>query len=295
MEEMGVRGSLPVSGGVSLRYMGIESPTENAALVFVCGYHENFLKYGELFYDMKADGLSIYACDMRGQGFSDHLLPDPQVAYVERWERYIEDLAAFMDTVVLARPHRRLFILAHSMGGAITTLYLARHQTPVTGAILCSPLMRNLIPPVARLTVQTLDLLGKGRDRIPGGKPYASTAFEENKETHSQARHLIKMRMNEAYPQVCLGDPSNHFVVQMMKLAAAARASASSLALPVLVFKAGEDAYVDTRAVDELCAVAPKARKVTFEGARHEILIETDDIRDRALAEIRGFLASCNT
>ena len=93
LEEAGVRGSLPVSGGVSLRHLYIESPAECAALVFVCGYHENFLKYGELFYDMKADGLSVYACDMRGQGFSDHLLPEPQTAYVEKWEHYVEDLA----------------------------------------------------------------------------------------------------------------------------------------------------------------------------------------------------------
>ena len=91
----------------------------------------------------------------------------------------------------------------------------------------------------------------------------------------------MKMGMNDRYPQVCLGDPSNHFVVEMVHLAAAARATASSLSMPLLVLEGGQDAYVDTRVIDEVCARLPNARKVTFEGARHEILIETDEIRDR--------------
>jgi lysophospholipase len=106
-----------VQRGVTLRHLRIEHPDERAAVIFVCGYHEFFLKYGELFNDLRDAGLSFYCCDLRGQGFSNHLDPDSQVAHVERWERYVEDLASFVDQVVMARPHRRLFLLAHSIGG----------------------------------------------------------------------------------------------------------------------------------------------------------------------------------
>jgi lysophospholipase len=134
--------------------------------------------------------------------------------------------------------------------------------------------------------------LGKGRERIPGWKQYAAAPFEENKETHSKARHSIKMAMYGRHPEVCLGGPTNHFVVEMMRLAAAARSSARALTLPVLVLKAEEDSYVGSRALDEFCAALPNGRKVFFEDARREILIETDVIRDRAIAEIRRFISS---
>ncbi len=77
----------------------------------------------------------------------------------------------------------------------------------------------------------------------------------------------------------------------MMEMAAAARAAASSLSLPVMVFKAGDDSYVDPRALDEFCARLPDGRTVLFPDARHEILIETDAVRNRAIEEIRAFIA----
>jgi lysophospholipase len=290
LSETGRRGELKGSGGVTLRYLCIEHPHENAAVVFACGYHELFLKYGELFRELFDAGISVYCCDMRGQGFSEHLHVDTEVAHVEKWEHYVEDLSAFVDGVVRARPHRRLFVLAQSTGGAISTVWAARIHPPISGLILSSPLVRNRFPLPARLMVRMLDGAGKGRDRIPGWKPWAATPFEENKETHSPVRHAIKMAMLARYPEVRLGGPTNHFVVQMMKLTDAARAAAPGLDVPVLVLKAEEDAYVDPAALDAFCTALRNGRKVFLEGARHEILIEVDAVRDRAIAEIRSFI-----
>ncbi len=290
VNQSGIRGTLPRADGVTLRYLGIEAEVESAALVFLCGYHECFLKYVELFHDLKDDGLSFYCCDMRGQGFSDHQLADPQIAWVESWEQYVDDFAAFMNDVVMARPHRKVFLLAHSQGGAIAAIYLARHHPAVQAAILNAPLVGDRFPPVAKTVVRALDLLGKGRDRIPGGKPYAPGTLEKDHVTHSPVRHEIKNALSERHPEICLGDPSNHFVVQLLSLAAAARRAAPSLSVPVLVFKAEDDFYVHPGALDDFCSRLPHGRKVLFPGARHEIFIETDAVRNRAIEEIRGFM-----
>ncbi len=170
VDHAGIRGSLTGAGGVTLRHLRIECPTESAVLVFMCGYNESFLKYVELFYDLRDAGLSVYCCDMRGQGFSDHLLADPEVAHVEAWEHYVADLKAFVDGVVNARPHRRIFLLAHSLGGAIAALYLARHQPVMNGAILNAPLVRNRFSAPERIMVRVLDLVGRGRARIPAAR-----------------------------------------------------------------------------------------------------------------------------
>ena len=286
------KGALRTSDGVTLRHLVIPSTQERAAVVFVPGFHESLLKYSELFYDLRDDGLSIYTCDMRGQGFSDHLLPDPQTAWVARWEDWVEDLALFVEKVVMARPHARIFLVAHSMGGAVSSIYMARHPGVVAAAVLSAPDVKNRFPLPAVAAVRLLDLLGRGRDRIPGGKPYATTPFEKNKETHSVARHEAKMRYNEQHPEVCLGDPSVHFVVELVRLSAAARRAASALALPVLVLKAGDDSYVEPSALDAFCTALPDGRRAELDAARHEILIESDPVRDRAITEIRAFLAT---
>jgi lysophospholipase len=290
IESNGRRVSLVGTGGVTLRALCLEHPAEKAAVVFVCGHYESFLKYGELYRQLHEHGQSIYCCDHRGQGFSDHLLPDPGIAHVARWEDWVADLGLFMDGVVTARPHERIFVIAHSLGGAIASVFMARRHPPLRGAILSAPLVRNRFPVSARMGVRVMAGIGKGNERIPGGRPYAPISFAENRETRSPARHAVKAAIIERYPEIRFGDPSSRYVVEMMRVAAAARASAGALALPVLVLKPGDDAYVDPDALDAFCAALPNGRKVFFEGARHEVLIEVDGVRDRAVAEILSFI-----
>ena len=70
----------------------------------------------------------------------------------------------------------------------------------------------------------------------------------------------------------------------------AVQAKAQNIMVPILMFQAETDDYVDRAGQDEFCLKAKLWRKVYFEGAFHEILIETDAIRDKALNEMRIFI-----
>ena len=58
---------------------------------------------------------------------------------------------------------------------------------------------------------------------------------------------------------------------------------------PILVCQAGADLIVSNRAQVSTVRRLPKGRLITFAGARHELLLERDEIRDLVLAAFREF------
>jgi lysophospholipase len=277
--------------GYILRYIAFEKEDERAALVVLGGHSESYVKYAEFFYDMKDLPVSIYALDQRGQGFSARLLPDREKDHVESWKDYVADLKLFIDRVVRnAGPHERTFVLGHSMGGGVAAAYLEEYPGDLSGAILSAPLVRTTFGFFGNIVLNVIGFFGGGNGYVPGGGPYAPTLFKDNKETHSEARHERKLQDYMDYPEIRLGYPTVHWALEMNGMAEAAQSKASSIKVPVLVLRADEDAYTDEAGVDEFCRKPPDCRKVFLQGSRHEMLIERDDIRDLALAEIRGFL-----
>ena len=85
---------------------------------------ESYVKYAELAYDLFHLGFDVLIIDHRGQGRSGRLLGDPHLGHVNRFNDYVDDLAAFWQQEVQPGPWRKRYILAHSMGGAISTLFL---------------------------------------------------------------------------------------------------------------------------------------------------------------------------
>jgi lysophospholipase len=289
-------GSFPGTGGVSLRYAKRVVPDQRGVLVVVDGRTEFLAKYAELLYDLRDLPLSVYIFDQRGQGASGRLLPDHDKGYVRCFKDYVNDLAIFIDTVV--QPDRKvpLFILSHSTGGLVAGLYANGHPDSVQGLILCAPMLGlHTAPfptPIARLLAWSATRLDLGGRYVPGGGPYnPAFPFSANVVTHSKARFALNQRLVAISPGNALGSPTyswvNQAFVGMDRLAANHR----QLKMPVLLLSAGEDSVVDNKAEAKFCRTLPSCTLITMPGSRHEILMEEDSIRNRALALIREFVA----
>lgn len=287
--ERSVVGEVTGAGGVVLRYLAIEQPDPGAALVLLGGHAESFRKYAELFYDLRDLDLSIYALDPRGQGSSDRLLADREKSHVDHWQDYVADLKLFVDTVVRARTNAPIIALGHSLGGGIAAAYLEQHASDVDSAILSAPLVGHKVGGFALALLGLMDLFG-GTGYVPGGGPFAVVPFEANKETHSQVRHLRKFQDNADHPETRMGFPTVHWMNETRRMAESIQAGAGRITVPLLVLQASQDEYVQARSLESFAAKVPAARRVLLEGARHEMLIETDAIRGQALREIRAFI-----
>jgi lysophospholipase len=288
-------GDIKNCAGGDIRYAKSEAADEKGALVIVDGRTEFMTKYAEVFYDLRDTGFSFYIYDHRGQGESSRLLPDPQKGHVEHFDDYVEDLHFFVATVVKSRPHKSIFLLSHSMGGAVSVLYERKYPGTVTGMILCSPMFSINTGPFPSLLAKNLSSLlkslGFGSRYVFGGKPYQHHhAFENNDLTDSLARYELNRRRVEENPWVALGSPTLSWLAEGFEAIDRIRNDTPPLRIPLLLLVGEEDTVVGQKAQKEFCSIQPNCSLIVLPHGRHELLMEKDQTRDVVLLSIKDFL-----
>lgn len=286
--------------GVTIRYAALRQAKVDRAILIVNGRVESYLKYQELAWDLWRQGYSLYLIDHRGQGLSDRLLTDPEKGYVDQFDDYVLDLKQFHDEVIAQDQPAKLFLLAHSMGGAISARYLERWPGDIEAAVLSSPMMGiNLggLPKwLAKGLAATIGTVGGWLGEPPYGPgqgPYESHDFADNGLSHSAARYQAFRELYEQRPQIKLGGATAHWIYQGLTGADAAVAGAGAIKTPLLLLQAGDDSVVDNAAQDAFCALArcEGGKPLRIEGAWHELFMEADPQRQAALNATLAFFA----
>lgn len=295
-----VEGAFEGKDGVTIRYAALRQAKVDRAILIVNGRVESYLKYQELAWDLWRQGYSLYLIDHRGQGMSDRMLADPQKGYVDQFDNYVLDLKQFHDQIIMADQPTKLFLLAHSMGGAISARYLARWPDDIKAAVLSSPMLGihlGALPKwLAKGLAATMATIGGWIGEPPYGPgqgAYQDDGFADNALTHSQPRYQAFRQIYEQHPQIKLGGATAHWIYQGITSADAAIADAGAIKTPLLVLQAGNDSVVDNAAQDRFCTLAncEGGKPLRIEGAWHELFIESDDKRQPALIAMADFFA----
>jgi acylglycerol lipase len=131
-------GSFRGSDGVEL-YQQSWHPrgTARAALVIHHGLKDYSDRYADLARRLTGRGIAVYAYDMRGHGRSAGMR-----ASLDSLETTADDLALFVASVREREPGRPIFLLGHSIGGAIVALFATERRAPLAGLIVMSPALR---------------------------------------------------------------------------------------------------------------------------------------------------------
>ncbi|MDI1446320.1 alpha/beta hydrolase [Polyangium sp. 6x1] len=103
-------------------------------LVVVHGLKDHSARYAEFAVGLAKRGFSVRSYDHRGHGRSDG---KPQ--RVGEFADFVTDLDAFVRRGKQAEPNVPVFVLGHSMGGAIATGYALDHQKDIAGLLLSAP------------------------------------------------------------------------------------------------------------------------------------------------------------
>lgn len=289
-------GSLTTADGTTLAWQRIDARCNDTALVIVPGWTESYLKYDEVIYDLRNTQWCIYVLDHRGQGLSSRPLENPQIGYVVNFTQYVQDLALFDQRVVRSKPHRRVFFLAHSMGGLVTTLYAANAAPHIDGIALSAPLFEvnsGWLPEWLAWSIAWLfDAVGLGNTYVPGHGDWRESRwrFEDNRVTHSSVRFSRAMSLWRADPGLIVSGASNRWLQTTIEASRQASAIAARVEAPMLLLQAGDDAFVRPPRQEHFCDAAPECRRHRFSNAKHELLMERDAIRDEVLRRVVKFV-----
>lgn len=265
------------------------------SIVLSGGRTEPIEKYFEVIKDLTSRGYVVLAHDWRGQGLSHRELADRLAGHARGYEAFLTDYRALL-AAYEARLPKPWFVIGHSMGGCLTLLALARGEARhFAGAILCAPMLgvqTGGIPlPVARTLAGLNVLLGRGgaMARPPG----AAETFETNVLTHDRARYERARAQVLAEPKLGLGGPTwgwLDFAFRATGYLARAE-NLKNVTIPVVIVSAEQDRLVDNTAQRAAARNLPQGEFISVAGAYHEILMETDTMRNiflRALDALLG-------
>lgn len=278
------------------------SSGEQGSVVIAPGRNESSLKYLELAHDLIEKGYSpIFVIDHQGQGFSERLLNDPQKGHIKDFQDYVSDFSKFTD-LVLAHPltnRHQLYLISHSMGGAIAAEYLATNRSPYRKALLSSPMLQiKNEKSESQLLHDTFLACYIKRicdDYIPGGGPFDwnERRFSSNDVTSSTVRYEFQNHLLRKFPRTRLGDPTIRWVREAVQANIGLRDDnkLNQIQTPILLLQAQKDQVVENRASSGICDfLGPKkCKRLIVKNSKHEILMERDFLRTPALKAVIHF------
>lgn len=289
--------NLTARDGKRIRYARIKTSTTicQGTIIVFAGRNECIEKYFETIGDFQRRGFDVVVFDWRGQGDSEHLIPDRHKGYVRRFSDYRFDVEAIFDQVVLPDCRPPFFVVAHSMGCLIALDAAPLLKSRVDRMVLCAPFLGIIKQPfsteAAWWVSRALIAIGFGRMYFGGG-PRKRVDFEINKVTGDAKRFDRNQDLFDRYPHLALGGPTarwvNASITAIRKLAK--RGDNLAYRIPALVLIAAKDQVVPRDAIDNAVRFLPAAHSIVIENAAHELLQDRDIIRNQALAAIFAFL-----
>jgi lysophospholipase len=261
------------------------------------GRAEFIEKYFETIGELLGRGYHVATMDWRGQGGSERDLADPRKGHIDDFALYQRDLDAFIgETLTLSCP-RPWHALAHSMGAAILLDRAHSARSPFERLILIAPMidLEGLrFPKGARALADTLDMFGLGAMFVPGGngKSLFEEPFEGNRLTSDPLRFLRNAESLAAAPHLAIGDPTVGWINAAFRLMKqfSAPEYAPAIRAPALLFSCGRDRIVSSRAIERFARRLPVGNLVAIPGARHELLMERDELREQFWAAFDAFV-----
>ena len=281
-KEISVRGA----GGRELYCVSCDAQAPRGTVLVLHGFTENAYKFSELIYSLLQNGFSVVAYDQRGHGRScrdEAVRADQSLTHVDRFGEYVEDLEAVCEQALSGMP-KPWMIFSHSMGGAVTALYLEQHPETFAKAAMCAPMIapcRNNIPLFAVMGIcRGEKLLGKGKKRIFLSKPYAGPEDFATSCATGKERFDWYDGVKAANKEFWNNGPTYAWTLESMKVTARilAPGAVEKIACPVRLYTADDDSSVLPEEQKQFIARVKNGTHQFVKGSRHEIYRSSDDV-----------------
>ena len=241
-----------------------------ATVILVHGLKDHGGRYAHVGEWLARRGFAVYAPDLRGHGRSEG-----ERFYVDSFDEYVEDLESFVRRVRDREPEQALFLLGHSMGGAVASLFVLDRRPDLRGLILSAPALEpteNVSPVLVWLS----GVISRFFPRAPVTKVDVK-ALSHLPEVIEAAR---KDPLSNERPAPAR---TGYEILRAMRRI---REKSREIALPLLVLHGTEDNLTNPRGSKRLFELADSEDKELklYKGLYHEILNEPE--WERILEEV---------
>jgi lysophospholipase len=268
--------TIAVHGGALYAETFVPEQRPLGAVLVTHGYAEHCGRYRELAHVLVDAGWAALTYDVRGHGQSF----GPR-GFVDRFEAYLEDLAAARATASALAPGAPVVLLGHSHGGLITLRALCSDHPPeAIRAIVSSPYLalRLAVPGYKKLLARVASRIAPGLAQSNGLKQQV-LSNDADKERERLADKL------------CFDVATARWFTEASAAQDYVASHADRIAVPTTWLVGADDQLVDPAASRRVAAQMRGASYHELAGMRHEVFNEVE--RARAFSEIQRTLAAC--
>jgi len=290
-------GTFQNAKGANIRYGHVKAEGETKGTVVILpGFRETAEKWFEVTREMQKKGFDVYIMDWRGQGGSDRYIKGSQKAHSEGYDEQIATLHQFMTTVVDKNAAKPVVMMAHSMGAHLGLRYLKEHEGTFDSAVLSSPMLdivtAGLPKPLARQMAKFAKAGNYLEKYIPGGTDWTEEKFENNTKTSDPERFHASNEIFLKNENLKTGDPTYGWIYHTFSSIDVLNDEdyLKAIKTPILMGVTDHDKIVDPAAQQRALKLLPNVQSIDLKGAKHELWMERDELRDPWKNKVDGFL-----
>lgn len=259
--------------GTTLSFSAVLPDPIRMVLVIVHGLSEHRGRYRRLQLDLGKEGFASYAYDQRGFGESDG-----SRTHMERYTDMLLDLKRVVEFVREAHPGRKVVILGHSFGGAVSATFCIDYPNAADGLVLSAPAYDVPALPFR------LRFIGVLLNQLLPSRPVRYPSVPEWLSHDPEIGLAFK---NDPLVQRA-GTP--RFYVEFGKMNEYLHQHAPKITLPTLLLQGSQDRIVfpsGARALFERIGAAKK-KILWYDGFYHEVFNEIG--REQVIADVVDWL-----
>lgn len=247
-----------------------------AVIAVVHGIAEHGGRYAWLAQQANARGIGLVTVDLRGHGRSPG-----ERSYVERFDDYLIDVDALWARAQALANGKPLFLMGHSMGGAIALRWAATRRAAMAGLILSSAALK-IGGDVPRLLIALAPLLSRWLPHLRGTRL----------DPQLISRDPAQVAAYVGDPLVSLKAPPARTGAELLSAMEANRDAAPEMSLPVYLFHGDADRLTDPQGSREIHALWGGADKTLriWPGSRHETLNDLE--REAVVGELLDWIGA---